>query len=136
MAEHENGSNGVRDGAIMRERGRAAKVDSGALLTRMVEESLTEVTGPEPVDVAVATDAPSLDEAQLFIEGAFDVCCLAESVLLAFKGHILHEDSFALERSDHLLCLIRWNNLVLQPLKEYHRRGHSLCGMNWRTLPV
>jgi hypothetical protein len=70
MAEHENGPNGVRDGAIMRERGRAAKVDSGALLTRMVEESLTEVTGPEPVDVVVATDAPSLDEAQLFIEGA------------------------------------------------------------------
>ena len=59
-----------RDGAIMRGRGRAAKVNSGALLTRMVEESLTEVTGPEPVDVAVPTDAPRLDEAQLFIEGA------------------------------------------------------------------
>ena len=71
MAEHENGSNGIfRDVAITRERGRAEKIDSGALLKRMVEESLTEVAGAEPADTAAPTDAPIRDEADLFVEGA------------------------------------------------------------------
>jgi len=56
-------------------------------------------------------------EIQLAVERAFDVLGLAESVLFAFERHIRDRNSFAFDRLEHHLRLIRRNDLVFQSLE-------------------
>src|SRR6185503_9179665 len=68
---------------------------------------------------------------ELTIKRALDVLRLPEPVLLSRKRDVRNRNSLRSHRRNHLLSLVRRNDLVFESLKKYHRTRQLLGKVDW-----
>ena len=69
-------------------------------------------------------------EIELGLEAPNDVFRFAKAVLFTGKCHISNREPFPDRGGCHHLGLVRWNDLVFEPLEQDQRRRQSIGEMN------
>ena len=67
---------------------------------------------------------------QLAIQRPLDILRSPKAVLFALKWYISNWKPFRSQGSHHQFCLIRRNNLILQPLEDNQRTRQAISRMN------